>query len=62
MITNTKRFAQSRPRAADAWRLRLHQEYPIERLYHDARLLRIYEGTSQIQRLIIAREVQPCAA
>jgi acyl-CoA dehydrogenase len=33
------------------------KEYPIERLYRDARLLRIYEGTSQIQQLIIAREL-----
>jgi acyl-CoA dehydrogenase len=32
------------------------KEYPIERLYRDARLLRIYEGTSQIQQLVIARE------
>ncbi|MCL4142160.1 UNVERIFIED_CONTAM: hypothetical protein GTU68_007561 [Idotea baltica] len=29
--------------------------YDIERLYRDVRLLRIYEGTSQIQQLIIAR-------
>ena len=33
------------------------KEYPIERLFRDARLLRIYEGTSQIQQLIIAREM-----
>ncbi|HLS56746.1 MAG TPA: acyl-CoA dehydrogenase family protein [Zeimonas sp.] len=33
------------------------KEYPIERLYRDVRLLRIYEGTSQIQQLIIAREM-----
>ena len=33
------------------------KEYAIERLYRDARLLRIYEGTSQIQQLIIAREM-----
>lgn len=33
------------------------KEYPIERLFRDARLLRIYEGTSQIQQLIIAREL-----
>jgi len=32
------------------------KEYPIERLFRDVRLLRIYEGTSQIQQLIIARE------
>ncbi len=32
-------------------------EYPIERFYRDARLFRIYEGTSQIQQLIIAREL-----
>jgi acyl-CoA dehydrogenase len=31
-------------------------EYGIERLYRDVRLFRIYEGTSQIQQLIIARE------
>ncbi|CTQ31258.1 acyl-CoA dehydrogenase family protein [Jannaschia rubra] len=30
-------------------------EYDIERLYRDVRLLRIYEGTSQIQQLVIAR-------
>ena len=33
------------------------KEYPVERLYRDARLLRIYEGTSQIQQLIVAREM-----
>ena len=33
------------------------KEYPIERLFRDARLLRIYEGTSQIQQLIVAREM-----
>lgn len=30
-------------------------EYPVERLYRDARALRIYEGTSQILQLVIAR-------
>lgn len=33
------------------------KEYPIERLYRDARLLRISEGTSQILQLVISREM-----
>lgn len=32
-------------------------DYGIEQLYRDARLFRIYEGTSQIQQLIIAKDV-----
>jgi len=32
-------------------------EYPIERLWRDARVLRIYEGTSQIQQLVIAKNM-----
>ncbi len=31
------------------------EDYGIERFYRDARLFRIYEGTSQIQQLVIAR-------
>jgi len=31
-------------------------EYPAEQLYRDARLFRIYEGTTQIQQLVIARD------
>ena len=32
-------------------------DYGIERLYRDVRLFRIYEGTSQVQQIVIAREV-----
>lgn len=32
-------------------------EYPVERFYRDARLLRLYEGTTQIQQLIVGREL-----
>ncbi len=32
-------------------------EYPVERIYRDVRLMRIYEGTTQIQQLIIARNL-----
>jgi len=32
-------------------------EAPVEKLYRDARIFSIYEGTSQIQRLIVSREV-----
>ncbi len=33
-------------------------EYAVERFYRDVRLFRIYEGTSQIQQLVIAREMR----
>ena len=33
------------------------REYPVERFMRDAKIMQIYEGTSQIQRLIIAREL-----
>ena len=33
------------------------QEYPVEKLMRDAKIFQIYEGTSQIQRLIIGREL-----
>jgi acyl-CoA dehydrogenase len=32
-------------------------EYPVERFYRDVRLLRLYEGTTQIQQMIIGREL-----
>jgi acyl-CoA dehydrogenase len=33
------------------------REVPVERFYRDARLFRLYEGTSEIQKLIIARQL-----
>jgi acyl-CoA dehydrogenase len=33
------------------------KEYPVEKLMRDAKILQIYEGTSQIQRLVIARNM-----
>lgn len=33
------------------------RDYPVEKLMRDAKLLQIYEGTNQIQRIVIAREV-----
>ena len=31
------------------------KEYPVEKMMRDAKITQIYEGTNQIQRLIIAR-------
>jgi acyl-CoA dehydrogenase len=45
------------------------KEYPVEKLMRDAKIMQLYEGTAQIQRLVIARETllprradQPAAA
>jgi acyl-CoA dehydrogenase len=39
------------------------KEYPVEKLMRDAKIMQLYEGTSQIQRLVIARELlQPSRA
>ena len=37
------------------------KEYPVEKLMRDAKLFQIYEETSQIQRLVIARQFYSCA-
>lgn len=37
------------------------REMPVERIYRDVRLLRLYEGTSEVQRLIIGRGIQKSA-
>jgi alkylation response protein AidB-like acyl-CoA dehydrogenase len=33
------------------------KDYPVEKLMRDAKLLQIYEGTNEIQRLVISREI-----
>jgi acyl-CoA dehydrogenase len=33
-----------------------NSEYPVEKLMRDAKIFQIYEGTTQIQKMIIARE------
>jgi alkylation response protein AidB-like acyl-CoA dehydrogenase len=33
------------------------KDYPLERMYRDARITKIYEGTSEVQKIVIAREV-----
>ena len=32
-------------------------DYPVERLFRDAKVTEIYEGTSEIQKIVIAREL-----
>jgi alkylation response protein AidB-like acyl-CoA dehydrogenase len=58
-----KLFASEMAKRCADWALQIHggygyiSEYPIERLYRDARLGEIGEGTSEIQRMIIARHL-----
>jgi acyl-CoA dehydrogenase len=33
------------------------KDYPVEKLMRDAKIFQIYEGTNQIQRLVIAKEI-----
>jgi alkylation response protein AidB-like acyl-CoA dehydrogenase len=33
------------------------KDYPVERMFRDAKITQIYEGTNQIQRLVIARRL-----
>ena len=37
------------------------KEYPVERMYRDAKITEIYEGTSEIQKVIIAKQVMSAA-
>jgi alkylation response protein AidB-like acyl-CoA dehydrogenase len=33
-------------------------DFPVERIYRDVRVCRIYEGASEVQRMLIAREIK----
>lgn len=58
-----KLFASEAANRAVAHAVQIHggygyvKEYAVERYYRDARVTTIYEGTSEVQRLVIAREV-----
>ena len=68
-IRNTKFAAMAKAFAADMCMkvttdaVQIHggygynKEYPVEKLMRDAKIFQIYEGTSQIQRLIISKEI-----
>jgi len=68
-IRNTKYAAMAKAFAADMCMqvatdaVQIHggygynKEYPVEKLMRDAKIFQIYEGTSQIQRLIISKEI-----
>jgi len=61
--SNAKLFASEMANRITYQAVQMHggygyvSDYPVERLYRDARVTTIYEGTSEIQRLIIARQL-----
>ena len=58
-----KLFASEMANRAASQAMQIHggygyrKDYPIERYFRDARAAPLYEGTSEIQRLVIAREL-----
>jgi len=58
-----KLFASEMVNRVTASALQMHggygfiKEYPVERFYRDARVFTIYEGTSEIQRVVISNQI-----
>ena len=58
-----KLFASEMVNRVTAQAVQLHggygfiREYPVERYYRDARVFTIYEGTSEIQRMVISNHI-----
>ena len=58
-----KLYASEMVQEVAAWALQIHggygycSEFPVERHYRDARVFTIYEGTSEIQRLVISNNI-----
>jgi butyryl-CoA dehydrogenase len=58
-----KLFASEMANRVTAQAVQIHggygvtKEYDVERFYRDARVFTIYEGTSQIQKIVIANEI-----
>jgi len=58
-----KLFASEMVNRVTAKALQIHggygfiKEYPVERFYRDARVFTIYEGTSEIQRVVISNHI-----
>ncbi len=48
------RRGRRHPQAAD---FHAPRDYPVERMMRDAKIIQIYEGTNQVQRIVMAREL-----
>ena len=63
VASNAKLFASEMANRITYQAVQMHggygyvSDYPVERLYRDARVTTIYEGTSEIQRVVIARQL-----
>ncbi len=63
MAAQAKLFASEVCEKVTSMAIQIHggygylQDYPVEQLYRDGRVTTIYEGTSEIQKLIVAREL-----